>query len=158
MLGLLPGAWQAPAIELFSRKSSLVASNVPGPSAPLTLCGQRIDEMYFWVPQSGSIGVGVSVLSYAGRVCFGLVGDRACLADPEWVARRFVDEFERLLLATTVGALAARQPAPRRRSAPSARKPAARKAAARKPAARKPAARKAARGTTPPADGRQGSD
>ena len=71
MLGMLPAGVQAPAIEMFSRKGSLVASNVPGPQSPLYLCGQRIVEMYFWVPQSGSIGIGVSILSYAGKVFFG---------------------------------------------------------------------------------------
>ena len=76
LLGLLPNAVQAPAIELFSRKGSLVASNVPGPQAPLYLCGQRIEEVHFWVPQSGSIGVGVSILSYAGKVFFGLIAAR----------------------------------------------------------------------------------
>jgi WS/DGAT/MGAT family acyltransferase len=115
MFGLLPGAWQGAAIELFSRKGSLVASNVPGPTSPLTLCGQRIDEMYFWVPQSGSIGIGVSVLSYAGRVCFGLIADRACLDEPASVAVRFRNEFERLLLASTVGALALHEQGPQRR-------------------------------------------
>lgn len=108
LMGLLPAAVQAPAIELFSRKGSLVASNVPGPQAPLYLCGQRISEMYFWVPQSGSIGVGVSILSYAGQVFFGMIADRALVPDPQSVAARFVPEFERLLLAATVGALAAR--------------------------------------------------
>jgi WS/DGAT/MGAT family acyltransferase len=168
VLGLLPGALQAPAIELFSRKSSLVASNVPGPGSPLTLGGQRIDEMYFWVPQSGSIGVGASVLSYAGRVCFGLIADRACLPDPEWVTRRYNGEFERLLLATTVGALAARQaapgrsrPRPRKPDTP-ARKPAARGAATKSGSARPGGAPKArrepGRRTAPRADGRRGSD
>jgi diacylglycerol O-acyltransferase / wax synthase len=108
LLGLMPNAVQAPAIELFSRKGSLVASNVPGPQAPLYLCGQRIDEMHFWVPQSGSIGVGASILSYAGKVFFGLIADRACIAEPRLLTDRLAPEFERLLLATTVSALGLR--------------------------------------------------
>jgi WS/DGAT/MGAT family acyltransferase len=112
LMGMLPAAVQAPAIELFSRKGSLVASNVPGPQAPLYMCGQRITEMHFWVPQSGSIGVGVSILSYADQVFFGMIADRALVPDPQSVALRFAPEFERLLLATAVGALAARQRAP----------------------------------------------
>jgi len=113
LLGLLPGALQAPAIELFSRKGSLVASNVPGPQAPLYMCGQRISEMYFWVPQSGSMGIGISILSYAGQVFFGIIADEALIDDPQAVVDRFAPEFERLLLAVAVGKLAGRkEPSP----------------------------------------------
>jgi WS/DGAT/MGAT family acyltransferase len=110
LLGLLPGALQAPAIELFSRKGSLVASNVPGPQAPLFMCGQRISEMYFWVPQSGSMGIGISILSYAGQVFFGIIADESLIDDPQAVVDRIAPEFERLLLAVAVGTLAAKEP------------------------------------------------
>ncbi len=108
LLGLLPAPVQAPAIELFSRKATLVASNVPGPQAPLRLCGQRISEMYFWVPQSGSIGVGVSIFSYAGQVFLGLIADRNLVPDPRPLADGFVAEFERLALVASVAVLGAR--------------------------------------------------
>ena len=125
LLGMLPNVMQGPAIELFSRKGSLVASNVPGPQAPLYLCGQRIAEMHFWVPQSGSIGVGISILSYAGKVFFGLIADRACIAEPSRVVDRLAPEFERLLLAATVGMLGLEQREPAANPAKSAagRKP-----------------------------------
>ena len=121
LMGLLPHVVQAPAIELFSRKASAVISNVPGPQSPLYMCGQRISEMYFWVPQSGTIGLGISVLSYAGRVHFGMISDRRLIKEPHKVVDRFAPEFEKLLLAATVGALAARAvkgKAPKRPSPP----------------------------------------
>jgi hypothetical protein len=65
--------------------------------------------MYFWVPQSGSIGVGVSILSYAGKVFLGVIADRACVPEPQQVVDRLGPEFEQLLLAATVGALGLRQ-------------------------------------------------
>jgi WS/DGAT/MGAT family acyltransferase len=111
LLGLLPAAVQAPAVEMFSRKGTAVVSNVPGPAAPLYLCGQRISEMYFWVPQSGTMGLGVSILTYAGHVYFGMISDRGIVADPGEVVSRFAPQFEQLLLAVTVGALAARRAA-----------------------------------------------
>jgi len=114
LMGLLPAALQTPLIDLFSRKATAVVSNVPGPRAPLTLCGQRVSEMNFWVPQSGSIGVGVSLLSYADQVHFGIIADRALMQSPDSFVRHFSREYETLLLATTVGALALRQvPSPR---------------------------------------------
>jgi hypothetical protein len=66
--------------------------------------------MYFWVPQSGSMGVGVSLLSYAGKVFVGMIADRALIPEPGQVVGRFGPEFERLLLATTVGVLARTRP------------------------------------------------
>jgi hypothetical protein len=68
--------------------------------------------MHFWVPQSGSIGVGVSILSYAGKVFFGLIADRACIAEPAQVVERLGPEFEQLLLAATVGVLGLQQREP----------------------------------------------
>jgi len=123
ILGFMPAVVQTPAIDLFSRKASAVVSNVPGPQAPLYLCGQRISEMYFWVPQSGTIGTGLSVLTYAGQVYFGVIGDRQVVPDPHGIADRFGPEFERLLLATTMGMLALRErePAPAARRAKTAR-------------------------------------
>jgi WS/DGAT/MGAT family acyltransferase len=117
LMGLLPGVVQAPAIDLFSRKASAVVSNVPGPQAPLYMCGQRISEMYFWVPQTGTIGIGISVLSYAGQVYVGLISDRKLIREPHKVIDRFAPEFEKLLLAATVGALATRPKRARRRPA-----------------------------------------
>jgi diacylglycerol O-acyltransferase len=116
LLGLLPSTVQTTAIDALSRKGSLVTSNVPGPPVPLHLCGQRISELYFWVPQSGTMGVGISILSYAGQVFFGVVTDDKLVADPHAIVDRIGPEFERLLLAVTVGALAARErkPTPQR--------------------------------------------
>ena len=108
LMGMMPAAVQAPAIEIFSRKATAVVSNVPGPQAPLYLCGQRVTEMYFWVPQSGTIGLGISILSYAGQVHFGVISDRKLIRQPDEVVARFAPEFEKLLLAATVGALAMR--------------------------------------------------
>lgn len=96
-MGLAPPAVQRTALELFSRKATAVATNVPGPQMPLYMAGSQIREMMFWVPQTGSIGVGISILSYHGRVHFGLIGDARLMPDPDAVIRRFRPEFEKLL-------------------------------------------------------------
>ena len=54
----------------------------------------------FWVPQSGDIGMGVSIISYNGAVQFGLITDRGLCPDPERVSARFGAEFEKLVLMT----------------------------------------------------------
>lgn len=96
-MGLAPQGVQQLALELFSRKATTVATNVPGPQQPLYLGGSEIAEMMFWVPQTGSIGVGLSILSYNGRVHFGLIGDARLVPDPDAITRRFGPEFEKLL-------------------------------------------------------------
>lgn len=102
-LGMAPQVMQELALELFSRKATAVATNVPGPQQPLYLAGCRLREMMFWVPQTGSIGVGVSIMSYNGRVHFGLIADARLIPDPDAVIRRFGSEFEKLLYLALMG-------------------------------------------------------
>jgi diacylglycerol O-acyltransferase len=103
-LGTAPSAVETFAVDVLSRKASAVVSNVPGPRTPLYFCGRRIDQMYFWVPQSGSIGVGVSILSYVDEVLFGLVADTGLVPDPDAALADVALEFERLVLLTLLGA------------------------------------------------------
>ena len=99
-LGMAPSGVQRFALALFSRTGSAVATNVPGPQMPLFMAGAEVSDLMFWVPQTGSIGVGISILSYNGRVHFGLISDGKCIAKPQEVIKRFQPEFETLLYAT----------------------------------------------------------
>ena len=99
-VGMAPVALQRLALELFSRKASTVATNVPGPQMPLYLAGCEVRELMFWVPQNGTIGMGLSILSYNGRVHFGLIADERRVADPDAIAQRFAREVEKLTLIT----------------------------------------------------------
>jgi len=102
-LGMAPASVQGLALELFSRKATAVATNVPGPQQPLYLAGCTLREMMFWVPQTGSIGIGISILSYNGRVHFGLIADGRLIPDPDAVIRRFGAEFDKLLYLALMG-------------------------------------------------------
>ena len=102
-LGLAPPQLQEVALEMFSRKASAVATNVPGPQQPLYLAGCMLRDIMFWVPQTGSIGLGLSILSYRGQVHFGLVTDARLIPDPDAVVRRFGAEFEKLLYLSLMG-------------------------------------------------------
>jgi WS/DGAT/MGAT family acyltransferase len=102
-IGMAPQPLQELALELFSRKATSVATHVPGPPQPLYLAGCRLREMMFWVPQTGSIGVGVSIMSYNGRVHFGLIADAKLIPDPDAVTRRFGTEFDKLLYLALMG-------------------------------------------------------
>lgn len=98
VLGATPKQMQNEIQNYFTRKATAVMSNVPGPQNPLYLAGSQLDQIMFWVPQSGDIGVGVSILSYNGGVQFGIVTDDAIASDPHDIIRRFAPEFEKLVL------------------------------------------------------------
>jgi len=99
-MGAGPRVLQDQILQALARNASAVVTNVPGPQQPLYLAGGRIESLMFWVPQSGNIAVGASVLSYDGNVQFGLITDGAVCRDPERVVERFDCEFEQLVLAT----------------------------------------------------------
>jgi hypothetical protein len=95
--GLMIKPVQDAITGLFARKATAVMTNVPGPREPIHFCGRTVRQMMFWVPQSGDIGMGVSILSYAGGVQFGLVTDAKMCPDPEAIVERFAPEFDKLV-------------------------------------------------------------
>jgi diacylglycerol O-acyltransferase / wax synthase len=97
ILGYVPKAIQKQALGMLSDKGTAVMTNVPGPANPLYLAGSRIAQNMFWVPQSGNVGMGVSILSYAGGVQFGLITDRKLCPDPENIISHFAVEFDKLM-------------------------------------------------------------
>jgi len=102
-VGTLPAAVEETAIETFTAKASLVASNVPGPPGEIRISGVPVTQMLFWVPQAGSIGTGVSMLSYNGHVQFGVICDRQLIPEPHKLVAFVETEFERLVLLVLLG-------------------------------------------------------
>jgi diacylglycerol O-acyltransferase / wax synthase len=102
-VGLGPKILQDQIGALIGRNATSVMTNVPGPQNPLYFAGREIDEIEFWVPQSGGIGMGLSILTYNGRVQFGLITDAGLVPDPDSVINQFSDEFEKLVMQTLMG-------------------------------------------------------
>ena len=98
--GLMIKPAQDALLNLFGRKTTAVMTNVPGPKEQLTLCGSRVTQCMFWVPQSGDIGLGVSILSYGGGVQFGVITDTTLCPEPQQIIDAFAPEFDRLSLLT----------------------------------------------------------
>jgi WS/DGAT/MGAT family acyltransferase len=98
-VGVAPKIVQQQFLDILAAKASTVMTNVPGPKQPLYLAGSRLDQVMFWVPQSGDIGIGVSILSYNDNVQFGLITDHHFVPDPENIAPLFAAEFEKMLTA-----------------------------------------------------------
>ncbi len=95
-LGFVPTRLSHVIDELFARKGSVVATNVPGPKKPLSFAGQRVEDAVFFVPHPGRLAVGASIFSYAGSVRVGIRTDAAVVADPHALARAFEEELAAL--------------------------------------------------------------
>jgi len=91
-------------VNFFGTKTSLVMTNVPGPTVRLYLAGMTLRRMMFWVPQSAGLGLGVSIFSYAGEVDIGVVSDERVIPDPDTVVALFLDEFAELAVGAGLAA------------------------------------------------------
>jgi len=98
--GLMSKPAQDALLGLFASKATAVMTNVPGPARPLKLCGSTLRQSMFWVPQSGDIGIGVSIFSYAGGVQFALITDSRLCPQPQRIVERFAPELDKLLWLT----------------------------------------------------------
>jgi len=98
--GLLIKPAQDAMLNLFSKKTTAVMTNVPGPREKLKFCGATLEQSMFWVPQSGDVGLGVSILSYGGGVQFGVITDSTLCPEPQRIIDEFIPEFAKLSIVT----------------------------------------------------------
>ncbi len=96
MLTVLPQAVSRGLIDFLANKCTAVVTNVPGPQRELLLAGRRVRSLMFWVPQRADIGVGISILSFAGGVQVGILADTELVPDPSELIHAFEEEFEEL--------------------------------------------------------------
>jgi len=95
-IGLTPDQIEDIIIAIFGIKGTAVMTNVPGPRQPLYMAGGKIDSLMFWVPTPANLGLGVSIVSYAGQVILGVATDESIIPDPEAILESFYDELSYL--------------------------------------------------------------
>jgi hypothetical protein len=78
---------QAARLQARQRYFNLVVTNVPGPQFPLYLLGRRLRELYPVVPLARRQALGIAVMSYDGRLGFGLLADYDAVPELESIAR-----------------------------------------------------------------------
>jgi diacylglycerol O-acyltransferase / wax synthase len=102
--GFAPPTIMDQASRLIARQRffNLVVTNVPGPQVPLYLLGRRMLEPFPMVPLVKNQGLGIALLSYDGRINFGLVGDFDLLWDLDDLARDIRDSLDELAVAAGV--------------------------------------------------------
>jgi diacylglycerol O-acyltransferase / wax synthase len=118
LMGLAPVEVEQLGLRFFGSKATAVLTNVPGPRHPLFMAGRKIDKVMFWVPQSGHLGLGISILSYDGGVMLGIATDAGLVPDPERIVDNFKVEFE----AMRAAAMKLSKPQTRRTATPKPRR------------------------------------
>jgi len=74
-------ASQAARLQPAQRFFNLVVTNVPGPQFPLYVLGHKMESIFPMVPLARRQALCVGIMSYDGKIDFGLVGDYDAMAD-----------------------------------------------------------------------------
>ncbi len=93
-IGVSPAEAQTRMVDLFGSKASVVMTNVPGPQMPLYIAGKELDTIMAWVPQAGRVSLGLSIISYNGKVFIGVISDEGLVPNPDKVLAGFYEEFD----------------------------------------------------------------
>ena len=96
-LGMTSPDVEGLAVQFFGSKATAVMTNVPGPREEIYLAGSPLQSMMFWVPQSARLGLGISILSYAGDVRLGVASDAGLVPDPGAIISEFQREMRGFL-------------------------------------------------------------
>lgn len=96
-MGLASEGIERIGIKIFTKKASMLLTNVPGPSDTLHMLGRKLTSLLVWAPVSGDVALGVSMLSYAGSMRMGVSADARVVGDPREIVARFEEELGGLL-------------------------------------------------------------
>ena len=77
---------QASRLNFSGRFFNLLVTNVPGPQVPLYVLGRRMKEIFPIPFLAGERALAIAIMSYDGKVGFGLLGDYDALPDLDVVA------------------------------------------------------------------------
>ena len=88
---------QASRLNFSTRLFNLIVTNVPGPQFPLYVLGRRMERVYpvAFLPQNHALAV--AIMSYAGEMNFGLLGDFDALPDIESIGESIAEELAALV-------------------------------------------------------------
>jgi hypothetical protein len=90
---------QASRINFSTRLFNLIVTNVPGPQIPLYVLGRELEDVFpvAFLPQDHALAI--AIMSYNGRVNFGLLADYDAMGDVEEIAEGIGEAIEELLAA-----------------------------------------------------------
>ena len=96
-LGTAPAEIQDTLVDTYCSRETAMIANILGPKSTIQLAGAPLETILFWLPAFGRVGLGLSIISYAGQVRLGVAADQGLVPDPGSIAAAFRAEFGRLL-------------------------------------------------------------
>jgi diacylglycerol O-acyltransferase / wax synthase len=98
---------QAARINFSTRLFNLIVTNVPGPQIPLYVLGRELEEVFpiAFLPQNHRLAV--AIMSYHGKIGFGLLADYDSMEDIELLSAGITDSLAELEAAATSATAAA---------------------------------------------------
>jgi diacylglycerol O-acyltransferase / wax synthase len=95
---------QASRINFSTRLFNMIVTNVPGPQVPLYVLGREMEEIFpiAFLPQNHALAV--AIMSYNGRICFGLLADFDTVEDVDVIAAGIESSLAELEAAAAAAA------------------------------------------------------
>ena len=103
---------QASRLNFSTRLFNLIVTNVPGPQIPLYVLGRELEHVFpvAFLPQDHALAI--AIMSYNGRMDFGLLADYDSMPDVELIGAGIEDEIAELRKAAEAGEPKAAEPEP----------------------------------------------
>jgi diacylglycerol O-acyltransferase len=94
---------QASRLNFSTRLFNLIVTNVPGPQFPLYMLGREMEEIVpiAFLPENHALAI--AIMSYNGKVSFGLLGDYDAMPDIDSVGRLLEESLQELLEIARAG-------------------------------------------------------
>jgi diacylglycerol O-acyltransferase / wax synthase len=104
---------QASRLNFSTRLFNLIVTNIPGPQLPLYVLGRELRDLFpvAFLPEHHALAI--AIMSYNGRLEYGLLGDYDALPDIEEIAAGIDASLHELLEVASGGSAAAPPPAAR---------------------------------------------
>ena len=90
---------QASRLNFSTRLFNVIVTNVPGPQFPLYMHGRELEELVplAFLPEDHALAI--AIMSYNGKIDFGLLGDYDAMPDLEEFGTMLEDSLAELLKA-----------------------------------------------------------
>jgi hypothetical protein len=88
---------QASRLNFSTRLFNLIVTNIPGPQIPLYVLGRKLDDLFpiAFLPKGHALAI--AIMSYNGRIEYGLLGDYDALPDIDVIAEGLDEALAELL-------------------------------------------------------------
>ena len=95
-MSVMPTSLMSLGVQSASGSMNALVTNVPGPQFPLYLLGAEMLEMFPAVPLLENVGIGVALISYNGRLCWGFNADAELVPDLDVFVKMVQTSHERV--------------------------------------------------------------